>query len=96
MIEVTLNTFMGMEKLLGGKKSQVIVLPQNSTVRNLLQEIAEIFGENLAENVMSQSLVLKTNFVIMVNGVNIFAKEGYDTKLNDGDRVLFFPPVAGG
>lgn len=96
MIEVTISTFMGMEKLFGGKKSQTMIIPENSTIRSLLKEMADFFGESLTDDVMAQPLVLKKDLVIMVNGVNILAKEDYDTKLNDGDRVLFFPPIAGG
>lgn len=96
MIQITLHTFMGMEKIFGGKKSQVIGLPHNSSVDNMLQELGDLFGEDFVQHVMTQQKTLRKNIVVMVNGVNIFAKEGFDTRLYDGDRVLFFPPVAGG
>ena len=96
MIQITLNTFMGMEKLFGGRKSQLIALPESSTVRHLLQEITVVFGVSLTEDPQAEIIVLKEDFTVMVNGVSILAKEGFDTGLSDGDRVLFFPPMAGG
>lgn len=96
MISITLNTFMGMEKLFGGKKSQLIELPKDSTVGSMIKELGDMFGKDFTNSTMNGHDRLKEGLVIMVNGVNIFAREGFDTKLNDGDRILFFPPVGGG
>lgn len=96
MISITLNTFMGMEKLLGGKKSQVIELPKDSTVESMIKELGNMFGKEFTHSTMSGQHRLKEGLVIMVNGVNIFAVDGFNTKLHDGDSVLLFPPVGGG
>ena len=96
MIGITISTFMGMEEYFGGKKSQRVEVSENTTVGCMLQELASMFGEDFSENVLVNSLELKRGIVLMVNGVNILARKGYDTELREGDRVLFFPPVGGG
>lgn len=96
MIQITLNTLMGMEQLFGGKKSQIIQLPQNSTIESMLHDLRRMFEESFKDYVTMQDFIFQKRIVIMVNGVSIYAKDNFATKIHDGDRVLFFPPIAGG
>ena len=38
----------------------------------------------------------RSNSLILVNGREISVLNGYETKLNDGDEVVFVPVVHGG
>lgn len=38
----------------------------------------------------------KSNSLILVNGREISVLEGYETKLSDGDEIVFVPVVHGG
>ena len=49
MIQITLNTLMGMEQLFGGKKSQIIQLPQNSTIESMLHDLRRMFEESFKD-----------------------------------------------
>ena len=46
-------------------------------------------------NVEDKKLNLN-NVMILVNGRSIYQREGLETNLEDGDKVVFLPPLAGG
>lgn len=58
------------------------------TVKELLQQAAERYGDDFAAR-----LKLAT---ILVNGKNIAHLQWKNTRLQDGDVVSIFPPLAGG
>lgn len=58
------------------------------TVAAVLKEVDKKYGDSV-------SRYLK-NCIVLVNGQNISYLKGKRTKLNAGDEVSLFPPVAGG
>jgi len=58
------------------------------TVAAVLKEVEKKYGDSV-------SRYLK-NCIVLVNGQNISYLKGKRTKLNAGDEVSLFPPVAGG
>lgn len=75
-------------KRLFGKES--IVLEENvGDVRSLIRYLNRL---KLDENVV----VDRSNTLILVNGVEIFALNGLDTKVNEGDIITLIPVTHGG
>lgn len=71
------------------KRVVELELPDNATLRDLIQAIKEKVSKRLGEGVLSGRLI----FTISVNGVEV-ADLNY--KLSDGDHVVFTTPEMGG
>lgn len=81
---VTVKFFATLRKATGEKSYQ-------STARNVagvLKEVEKLYGDNV-------SRYLK-NCIVLVNGQNVGYLKGKRTRLDTGDEVSLFPPVAGG
>lgn len=96
MLNISVRTFLGMEKYLGGHKLQSLEMPENSDVRDLLNHLENMFGEDFKNVIFDNQRNLNKGIVLMVNGINIFAHEGFNMKLSEGDSLLIFPPAVGG
>ncbi|SKC84461.1 MoaD/ThiS family protein [Maledivibacter halophilus] len=96
MIKVTVKTILGMDKYLGNKLSQEIELKENSTVKELISIMANIYGESIISLLLTEDNTPKRGIAMFLNGRNIFARDGLKTILKDRDEFLIFPPVGGG
>jgi sulfur-carrier protein len=88
--------FIGAIRQISGKSQLNINFQDGNTLKDLVNKLnkdmpglQKIFGEQQPGNSSSNSLVL-------VNGREISVLNGLETKLNDGDEVVFIPVVHGG
>jgi MoaD family protein len=88
--------FLGELRNLTGKKEVEIEANENETVRDLLKEVGEVFGEKISKRIFDENGELSDNVRVLVNGRNILIGKGLETKLCDGDSVILMPPLAGG
>ncbi len=95
-MEIRVKAILELVSLLGGHKEQQIELEAGSTARDLLTSLIALYGSQLQERLFESSDRLNQGIALLLNGRNIFALKGLETKLNHGDELLFFPPVAGG
>ena len=87
--------FIGALRQISGKM-QLIVPFQEESLKELLAKLSKevprvekIFGaEPLNDS--------KSNALVLVNGREISVLNGLETKLNDGDEIVFIPVVHGG
>jgi len=93
-MKVKVRAFAALHDLIGG--SVVLELPEGSTVRSLLEELARRFGRAFREAVLDEGGGLAKFVKVLVNGRDIDFLSGLDTALEDGDEVFLFPPVGGG
>ena len=71
---------------------------ENATVRSLLTELSDRYGERLKEWFFEpETMELKPRCLVLVNGLDYRSlPDQWDSKLNNGDTVALFPPAAGG
>lgn len=67
-----------------------------SNVKELLQKLAEKYGEEFAKRVLDEQGGLKPFINMYVNGKDIRFLGGLSTPLNEGDEVLILPAISGG
>ncbi|MFX1532738.1 MAG: ubiquitin-like small modifier protein 1 [Promethearchaeota archaeon] len=63
-------------------------------ISRLLQVLCNSY--NLQDQLFDEKNELRKWVKILINGRNIDFLEGIKTKLNSGDEIAVFPPVAGG
>jgi molybdopterin synthase sulfur carrier subunit len=79
-----------------GKKTEEIMLTDTITVEMLLTMLSEKYGKNFREYVYTKNGKVQGFLSFLVNGKNINALKGFDTKVKQGDTVAILPPVGGG
>jgi len=88
--------FIGAMRQISGKTQLTVNYQEGNTLKDLvtrltgeMPQIQKIFSDHQFGGSASNSLVL-------VNGREISVLNGLDTKLNDGDEIVFIPVVHGG
>jgi len=68
-----------------------------STVRELIDELHEEFGERFEVYLEdTEKRVLRRDAVVVINGMNMVARKGMQTKLSKGDLIVFMIAAVGG
>ena len=96
-MEIRVKGFLTLRKAMGDQSTLVMDL-EKPTIRGLLQELSDIFGEDF-QNLMfdPDTREVRDHNLVLVNGRHCRnLPGGLDRKLNEGDEVALFPPVAGG
>ncbi len=83
-----------LSELTGVLKTEVEV-PDGVTVRKLIDILTERYVR-LKEELLDEKGDLRPMYNILVNGRAIEWLGGLETRLKDGDEVVFIPPAAGG
>jgi len=81
-------------ELTGVLKTEVEV-PDGLTIRGLIDALARKYAK-LREELLDEGGNLKPMYNILVNGRAVEWLNGLDTRLKDGDEVVFIPLAAGG
>ena len=96
MIEVSVKAILDIRRLMGGTKIQTIFIEEDSTVRELLFRLIDMYGKELGDRIFNENGEIKAGITLFVNGKVIYVLDGLETKLNMGDELIIFPPVGGG
>lgn len=95
MITITTKTILHLKRIMGAEAQ--FDLPDGSTLRMLLDAMAERWGSKLVGTIFQPGTTTPLPYIrLMVNGRDIAFLNRLDTELEDGDDVLILPPVAGG
>jgi MoaD family protein len=88
--------FIGALRHLSGKTQFVVTFQDGISIKDLVGKICQempalkhTFGDQELNDSRSNSLIL-------VNGREISVLKGFETKLSDGDEIVFVPVVHGG
>ena len=96
-MKVTVDYLGYLKGLMDLTQPENVALPEGASVRDLLLGLAEKHGAPFTKTLFEQgSPDLKGNIIMTVNGLLLNQLNGLDSKLNDGDRVVFMPIVSGG
>jgi molybdopterin synthase sulfur carrier subunit len=87
--------FIGALRHASGVNSQIVDCPDCS-VKDLICKASENSLELRQSLIAEDSKEIRANALILVNGKEISILNGLNTKLRDGDEVVFVPVVHGG
>ena len=88
--------FIGVMRHLSGKTQLNVACQDGILIKELVYKISQEMPE-LKRIFIDQELNdSRSNSLILVNGKEISVLDGYETKLNDGDEIVFVPVVHGG
>ncbi len=88
--------FIGALRHLSGKTEFTFSFQQGISIKELIDKIVQELPE-LKHTFTDQELNdSRSNSLVLVNGREISVLEGYETKLKEGDEIVFVPVVHGG
>jgi molybdopterin synthase sulfur carrier subunit len=88
--------FIGALRHLSGKTEFTISFQDEISIKILVDKITQDLPE-LKHTFSDQDLNdSRSNSLVLVNGREISVLNGYETKLKDGDEIVFVPVVHGG
>jgi sulfur-carrier protein len=88
--------FIGALRYLSGKTQFAITFQEGISIKELLEGISQelpMLKRTFSDQELNDS---RSNSLILVNGREISVLNGYETKLSDGDEIVFVPVVHGG
>jgi len=88
--------FVGALRHLSGKTQFSVNYQERYCIKGLVEEIIREmpeFKHTFSDQELNDS---RSNSLILVNGKEISVLNGYETKLCDGDEIVFVPVVHGG
>ncbi len=81
--------------LAGASKFEVETQP--GTVGGLVAEMKRAWPRGFVEAVLDEEgKEFNLGVLVMVNSSPVYHLQGMDTRLEEGDKVIFLPPMAGG
>jgi len=88
--------FLGALRHISGKNQLALDCHEGASILNILDTLT-MQAPALRRNLLDEQLETpKPNALILVNGKEISVLNGLDTKVKDGDEVVFVPIVHGG
>ncbi len=88
--------FIGAFRHLSGKKQLTLNFQNGASIKTIVDNISQDMPQ-LKRTFCDQELNdAKSNSLILVNGREISVLAGYETKLSEGDEIVFVPVVHGG
>ncbi len=88
--------FLGALRHASGKDELVLDCVSGASIMDLVEEVT-IQAPALRRNLLDEQLETpKPNALILVNGREISVLNGLDTKVKNGDEIVFVPVVHGG
>ncbi|MFW9962349.1 MAG: MoaD/ThiS family protein [Candidatus Sifarchaeia archaeon] len=93
-MKVKFKSFGPIRRLLKEKVIDV-EMPPDSSVRQVINTVVELGGEELSKLIMHNDAI-SGNLIIMLNQRDVETLGGIDIVVHDGDEVAILPHVQGG
>ncbi len=95
MIQVMIEIYGHFAELAGGNKRVVQI--EDATVRGVVKEMKNSWRKSFLESVLDEEgKEFGLSVLVLVNSQPVYQLNGMDTKLNEGDNLVFLPPMSGG
>jgi MoaD family protein len=94
-MRVTVKFFTALREI-AGKKEEEFEFSRGTTVKEALKHLSENYGQTFKEYIYNERGRVKGHLEFLINGKSITTLKGFETKLNDGDKIAIIPPVGGG
>lgn len=99
MVEVKI-TFVGLIQRLVGRREEAVLVPEETTLGGLIEQLAARYGRELEERLLENG-DLAAHAAVLINGRNAMTLGGLRAKLSDGSQshveiVVLAPPLMGG
>jgi sulfur-carrier protein len=88
--------FVGALRHLSGKTELTINYQEGASVKDVVDNISQEFPQLKHTFCDSDLNDARANSLVLVNGREISILNGYQTKVSDGDELVFVPVVHGG
>jgi MoaD family protein len=88
--------FIGALRQISGKTQLTVDFKEGTSLKDLIAEISQEMPQLqkiLGDTQFNDS---RSNVLVLVNGREISVLNGLETKLNEGDEIVFIPVVHGG
>lgn len=95
MAKVKVQSFAEIKDALGKDEIEVEV-PDGSSIRDLFDRLAEIYGSPFEKQIWNTLTGEMEPFLVMLNGKTYSSLHEFDTKVKDGDEIAILLPVIGG
>ena len=86
---------LGVPRALPGNRTTAAIDPAGCTVRELIATLASLYGDSVLEELL-EGEHLRPEVRVLLNGRNIGSLEGLETRVADGDELLFTLLFVGG
>ncbi|MFX0106823.1 MAG: MoaD/ThiS family protein [Candidatus Hodarchaeota archaeon] len=93
-MRVVFKSFGPLKRVLGNSQIELEV-PENSTVRTVVEMAIEAGGESLRELIMQDERI-SGNLIILLNKRDVSTLQGVETQVNEDDEIAILPHVQGG
>lgn len=99
MVEVKI-TFVGLIQRLVGRREEVVLVPEETTLGGLIEKLVARYGQELGERLLENGDIA-AHAAVLINGRNAMTQGGLLAKLSDGSQsqveiVVLGPPLMGG
>ncbi|HIE15218.1 TPA: MoaD family protein [Candidatus Bathyarchaeota archaeon] len=95
MLKVQVKAFARIKDVLGSEVE--LEIHEDMTVGDLLNELIKKYGDAFKRQIFNPETGKLQSYVrILLNGRDIDFLNGLETRLNNGDVLALFPPIAGG
>ena len=87
--------FIGALRQISGKTQLTVNFQEEMSLKDLITKISQEMPQ-LEKTFSDQLNDSRSNALMLINGREISVLNGLETKLNDGDEIVFIPVVHGG
>lgn len=94
-MKVTVKFFTTLREIVGKPKEEM-ELSEVATVKELLHQLQEKYGEKLTHYLYDEKGKVRGHLHLLINGRSITTQQGLMTKLKESDVIAILPPVGGG
>ena len=96
LVTFKVKTIGAFKEIIGSKEIE-LSLKQGTTLKELLADITEKWGESLQSKLFEPGTTTLFPYIrLMVNGQDIAFLNRMETEIQEGDEVLILPPAYGG